>query len=95
MNIKIGIAAHKVYRMPSEKSYLPIQVGAHGKDDIGYTRDDIGDNISEKNPYYCELTGLYWMWKILMLIIVALYITEDILPERDFSDLIKINLNIS
>lgn len=48
MNIKIGIAAHKVYRMPSEKSYLPIQVGAHGKDDIGYTRDDIGDNISEK-----------------------------------------------
>lgn len=63
MNIKIGIAAHKVYRMPSEKSYLPIQVGAHGKDDIGYTRDDIGDNISEKNPYYCELTGLYWMWK--------------------------------
>ena len=44
MNIKIGIAAHKVYRMPSEKSYLPIQVGAHGKDDIGYTRDDIGDS---------------------------------------------------
>ncbi len=49
MNIKIGIAAHKVYRMPSEKSYLPIQVGAHGKDDIGYTRDDIGDNISKKS----------------------------------------------
>jgi len=26
-------------------------------------RDDEGDNISQKNPYYCELTGLYYGWK--------------------------------
>ncbi len=26
-------------------------------------RDDDGDNISAKNPFYCELTGLYYAWK--------------------------------
>lgn len=63
MNIKIIIATHKKYRMPSEPVYLPLHVGAEGKTDIGYTRDNTGDNISEKNSGFCELTGLYWAWK--------------------------------
>lgn len=62
-NIKICIAAHKQYRMPEDEMYLPIHVGAKGKADIGYTRDDSGDNISEMNPMCCELTGMYWLWK--------------------------------
>jgi hypothetical protein len=62
-NAKIIVAAHKEYRMPSDSIYLPVQVGAAGKADIGFTRDDSGDNISELNPEYCELTGLYWAWK--------------------------------
>lgn len=43
--------------------YLPVQVGAEGKTDLGYTRDNTGENISSKNPSFCELTGLYWAWK--------------------------------
>jgi len=63
MDIKIVIATHKKYDMPSDNCYLPIHVGSVGKTNLGYTRDDAGENISDKNPYYCELTGLYWAWK--------------------------------
>ncbi|MGI5990071.1 MAG: DUF4422 domain-containing protein [Lachnospiraceae bacterium] len=62
-NTKIIIAAHKKYRMPTFSSYIPLQVGAEGKPDLGYARDNTGDNISQKNPSFCELTGLYWAWK--------------------------------
>jgi hypothetical protein len=58
------VAAHKAYRMPEDPMYLPIQVGKAGKNlDLGFQGDDTGDNISEKNATYCELTGIYWAWK--------------------------------
>jgi len=67
--VKILIAYHKdTYRFKSD-ILTPIHVGraiADKKtkkqlsDIIG---DDTGDNISKKNPHYCELTALYWAWK--------------------------------
>lgn len=30
---------------------------------LPYLHDNVSDNISEKNPTYCELTALYWGWK--------------------------------
>lgn len=64
MNIKVIIATHKEYKMPDDtKMYVPLQVGSKEKINLGYEKDDTGDNISLKNPYYCELTGLYWAWK--------------------------------
>lgn len=59
----IYIAAHKAFAVPDQPGYIPLQVGAAGKEPLGYTPDNTGDNISEKNPHYCELTGLYWIWK--------------------------------
>lgn len=69
-SVKIIIAAHKRYQMPTDEMYLPLHVGAEGKKDkdgndldLGYVKDNTGDNISNLNPNFCELTGLYWAWK--------------------------------
>lgn len=62
-SIKVIVATHKPYEMPTDKMYLPVHVGAAGKESIGYQRDDEGENISSLNPYFCELTGFYWAWK--------------------------------
>ncbi|WP_211654856.1 DUF4422 domain-containing protein [Planococcus alpniumensis] len=62
-DIKILVATHKKYAMPMDDIYLPIHVGKEGKEDIGFQGDNTGENISNKNSNYCELTGLYWAWK--------------------------------
>lgn len=70
-SVKIVVATHKPYRMPSDSMYIPLHVGAEGKKDkmgrpldFGYEKDNTGnDNISKLNSNFCELTGLYWAWK--------------------------------
>lgn len=60
------VAAHKEFPMPEDKNlYLPVLVGAEAnyKSGINYQRDDDGNNISNKNPNYSELTAVYWAWK--------------------------------
>ncbi len=42
----------------------PIQVGSClSKKKYGFLCDDEGDNISEKNRLFAEMTGAYWVWK--------------------------------
>ncbi len=62
-DIKIIVATHKKYWMPSGPMYLPLHVGKEGKAELGYIGDNTGDNISFKNNNYCELTGVYWAWR--------------------------------
>ena len=59
----IYIITHKVQNVPQIEGYVPLLVGAFDKADVPFLRDDCMDNISEKNKDYCELTGLYWVWK--------------------------------
>lgn len=43
---------------------VPIQVGAsRASRGICSTKDNTGDNISDRNSNYSELTALYWAWK--------------------------------
>lgn len=44
--------------------YKIIQCGAEVSDiKTDFITDNTGDNISEKNPYFVETTGIYWIWK--------------------------------
>ena len=62
--IIIGVISHKPYIMPKNPIYVPIEVGSKMHQEHFFEhRDDLGDNISEKNPYYCELTGYYYAYK--------------------------------
>lgn len=65
-NIKIIVACHKADpNIMEDDMYMPIHVGKalHPGLDLGFQGDNTGDNISEKNETYCELTAIYWAWK--------------------------------
>ena len=65
MKVKVLVAAHKNYKMPTDPLYLPVFVGKEIHPDVNHTfqGDNTGDNISAKNPTYNELTAIYWGWK--------------------------------
>ncbi len=63
MKIRIYTMTHKKFDVPADPMYQPLHVGRRLSRDLGYPGDDTGDNISELNCYYSELTGLYWIWK--------------------------------
>lgn len=65
--VKILVACHKPGPVYRDNVYTPIHVGRaiskFGEEMQDMIGDDTGDNISAKNPYYCELTAQYWAWK--------------------------------
>lgn len=65
-DIKIFIACHRddIF-VPENPLFVPVQVGTALSDRRfeGMRHDDEGENISEKNQSYCELTAQYWAWK--------------------------------
>lgn len=63
MKIRIYTMTHKKFEVPSDPLYQPLHVGHANSEHLGYQGDDTGEHISEKNCYYSELTGLYWVWK--------------------------------
>jgi len=63
MSIEIYTITHKPFLPPDDPMYIPLHVGRAVSKDLGYLGDDTGDSISRENPFFCELTGMYWIWK--------------------------------
>lgn len=59
--MNILIATHKMFTPPDNSIYIPIQVGTNAN--LGFLSENQMDNIANKNPHFCELTILYFMWK--------------------------------
>lgn len=64
-DIKLFVCCNQQIDVPKHPLLIPIQAGAAIADNRlpGFLHDDSGDNISEKNLSYCELTTQYWAWK--------------------------------
>ncbi len=96
MDTKIFVMTHKeISPLPSD-IYIPLQVGKYGKPSFGYLSDDTGDNISAKNNSYCELTGIYWLWKNMSCDTIGIchyrrYFVheENLLPKEDIENIIS------
>ena len=63
--IRVFVSAHKPVETFDSMVFQPVQVGATraGERFSWALHDDEGDNISDLNPMYCELTTQYWAWK--------------------------------
>ena len=64
--IEIFVVMHKIVdlnKMNLDKMYKRLLVGKKSSAEENIILDSTGENISEKNKFYCELTGLYWIWK--------------------------------
>ncbi|MFI3255667.1 MAG: DUF4422 domain-containing protein [Eubacteriales bacterium] len=60
LSVKLYVSSHKEFPIPKHPLIQGIYLGNHV--DL-LPKDNTGENISHKNPYYCELTAQYWVWK--------------------------------
>ncbi len=63
--IKIYVFYYKSGKvLELDSMYQPLMAGnSILKANTDLKGDDTGENISHKNKYYSELTGIYWVWK--------------------------------
>lgn len=64
-DVKLFVCCHKEEAVPQHPLLVPMQVGTAlaEREFAGFLHDNTGENISEKNRSYCELTAQYWAWK--------------------------------
>lgn len=97
--MKIFVVTHKAYKRIAPKPlYDFLLVGSNnnkGKKDY-YHDNGFSDNIADLNGSFCELTGMYWMWKNFTTDVIGLahyrrfFVTEDknLLTEKDIQEIL-------
>ena len=85
----IYVITHKNFKkVITDNFYRTLLVGADSNSADGCdVKDNTGDNISLKNSSYCELTGLYWIWKNTCDDIVGVchyrrYFADSFIPDK-------------
>ncbi len=62
--LSMYVITHKKFKYKLSANYKPLLVGADfNQNSMGYLADNTKENISNKNKSFCELTGMYWLWK--------------------------------
>lgn len=62
--VKLYSVFHKSFFIPKISWVEAIHAGkSNATEDLGIRGDNSGDNISDLNPTFCELTATYWVWK--------------------------------
>lgn len=96
MDTRIYVCTHKAYTKPEDPLYHSLHVGHAISEDLGYEGDDTGDHISERNRSFCELTGLYWIWKNVRCDIVGIcHYRRYFIDDEDFLTREKIETLLS
>lgn len=57
------VLSHKKCNVPQGGFYRGLQLGSLDKEELFELKDKDGENISKSNMQFCELTGIYWLWK--------------------------------
>ena len=63
--IKILVTYKDRHKIIASDIFTPIQTGRAIADEVfgEMIGDDTGEHISNKNPYFCEMSAIYWAWK--------------------------------
>lgn len=95
-SLEMYVLTHRKCPVPGG-CYRALQVGSALHERLPYIQDDTGEHISDKNPSFCELTGLYWIWKNVRADFIGLchyrryFVNEkgEVLNEKEIRNFLK------
>lgn len=80
---RIAVCYHRESEKYLQSDILtPVFLGRKPNGGCEIQSDNTGDNISDKNFLYCELTGTYWLWKNVQADVKGLFHYRRVLTEQ-------------